>query len=255
MFINTYTLERNEGSDISCRCWWLNKAPGVVTRPELIEWIHKGHLITVHRATITSISSNSVELVSAPSSGLVPSVLQSDALILCTGYEPFAPIFSHSSILTASLGLPTPLASVPPQVAEKWAPLTAAAEDRISMLFPRLASPPLIKVAPRKTSPCRLYRSCVPTEYIRDNDRTLVFVGVAVVADMGTLSQLSALWAVAWLSGKLKPLENQTMEDIERQVAEQSIWPARRYLNAGIALPTLYAFETIPVCIYWVEKI
>ena len=178
----------------------------------------------------------------------MPSVLPSDSLILCTGYEPFAPIFSHSSTLTASLGLPTPLASLPLQVAEKWAPLTAAAEDRISTLFPRLTSPP-IKVAPRKTSPCRLYRSAVPTEYIRYNDRTLVFVGMTGVADMGTLSQLSALWAVAWLSGKLKPLENQKMDDIERQVAEQSIWPVRRYLNAGIALPTYFLYEAMPVCI------
>ena len=182
------------------------------------------------------------------------SVLSSDALILCTGYEPFAPIFSHSSTLTASLGLPTPFESLPPQVAEKWAPLTAAAEERISMLFPRLASPPPIKVAPRKTSPCRLYRSTVPTEYIRDNDRTLSFVGMAGVADMGTFSQLSALWAVAWLSGKLNPLENQTMDDIERQVAEQSIWPVRRYLNAGIALPTFFIYEAMPVCVHFVGK-
>ncbi|RPB25864.1 FAD/NAD(P)-binding domain-containing protein [Terfezia boudieri ATCC MYA-4762] len=228
-------------------CWWVNKSPGIVTQPELIDWIHKGELITVHRATIKSISSNSIELVSAPSSGLVPSDLPSDALILCTGYKPFSPIFSHSSTLAASLGLPTPLASLPLQVAEKWAPLTAAAEDRISMLFPRLASAPPIEVAPRKTSPCRLYRSAVPTEYIRHNDQTLVFVGMAAIADMGTFSQLSALWAVAWLSGKLKPLENQTMDDIERQVAEQSIWPVRRYLNAGVALPTFFMYESLPI--------
>ena len=246
-YVHQYLLLSRKGFNIFCRCWWINNPVRIITYPELIDWIHKGDLITVHRATIMSVSSNSVELISAPLSGSVSSVLLSDALILCTGYKPFAPIFSHSSAIMASLGLPTPLSSLPSQIAEKWAPLTATAEKRISMLFPRLTSPPPVKVSPRKTSPCRLYRSVVPTEYIRDNDLTLAFVGTATVGIMGAFSQLSALWVVAWLSGKLKPLENQTMNDIERQVAEQSIWPVRRYLNTGIAQPTYFAYETMPV--------
>jgi len=215
-----------------------------------MDWIHQGDRITVHRASIASVSSDSgsITLTPALSSDLKPTSLATDVLILCTGYKQFAPFFAHSPTLMASLGLPMPLASIPPAISEKWDPLTEEAEKRITKLFPRLASPPPIKVASRRNSPCRLYRNSVPTDYVRHNDRSLVFVGMTGVISMGAFSLLSSLWGVAWLVGKLNPLENQTMEDIERHVAELSIWPARRYLNVGIGKPTTFPHETMPVC-------
>lgn len=229
--------------------WWVNKPLALITQPEVIDWIHQGDRITVHRASITSVSSDSgsITLTPAPSSGSKPIHLPTDALILCTGYKPFAPFFAHSPALMASLGLPMPLVSVPPTIAEKWSPLTQEADKKITKLFPRLASPPPIKMASSRNSPCRLYRYSVPTEYVRHNDRSLVFVGMAGLVSMGAYSLLSSLWGVAWLVGKLKPLENQSMEDIERHVAELSVWPMRRHLNNGIGKPTTLPCETMPV--------
>lgn len=219
------------------------------------EWIAKGEKITVHRATITSVSSNSLTLVPDSKSGIEPFQLPSDALILCTGYKAFfSALFLHSPELSASLGLPTPLSSIPPQITEKWEPLTRAADEKISKLFPRLVTPPPVRISSRKYSPARLYRYSIPTEYVRHNDRSLVIVGMAGVLNMATWSHISGLWAVAWLTGRLNPLKHLTMEEIEMEVAEQSIWPVRRYLNIGLAEPYSHIYETIPVSYLILER-
>lgn len=67
----------------------------------------------------------------------------------------------------------------------------------------------------------------------------------------GMMAELQALWAVAYLDGKIDLRERgrngrETREGLEREVAECGVWGRRRYLNLGEKTANV-TFEFMPV--------
>ncbi|KAI5803463.1 hypothetical protein DFH27DRAFT_49872 [Peziza echinospora] len=227
--------------------FWTNCTPAVLTSPEVIDWIHNGEHITVHRAEITAYSSaNTITLATYPPSSTSPThaPLTTDAIVFCTGYKHSTNLFLAPS-LRLSLGFPAPLTSVPPEDAALWTPLTTSAHEHISAKFPYLKTPPTsTRIMPARDTPWRLYRHTIPLEYLRHQDRSFASVGTVQVLNTGIMTAINALWASAWLTGGYDPLEshrNGTASEVDvamdllyAKVAEESIWPSRRYLNHGI---------------------
>lgn len=75
-------------------------------------------------------------------------------------------------------------------------------------------------------------------------DHTLVFVGMTHTPATGMIAELQALWATAYLDGRI-PLEGMK-EKMEKEVAEVNVWMKRRYLNLGEKCANL-TFEFMPV--------
>ncbi|KAF8470841.1 hypothetical protein BDZ91DRAFT_678162 [Kalaharituber pfeilii] len=229
--------------------FWVNCNAGILTQPEIVDWIHEERLIKVHRAIITSLSSDRVTITAPNSNASEPTIteFQTDALVFCTGYQPTAPFFGHNIKLSTEVGVPLPVDKLPAAEEKKWAALGESADAKISALFPRLKTPPPVKLYPRRLSPFRLYRHIVPPEYVRNDDRTLFFLGALGVYNTAILTQLASLWGIAWLVGKLNPLEKQSIEDIEQDIAEQCRWSERRYLNMGTAPIAIHMYDHMAV--------
>lgn len=75
-------------------------------------------------------------------------------------------------------------------------------------------------------------------------DYTLVFVGMTHTPATGMIAELQALWATAYLDGRI-PLGGMK-EKMEKEVAEVNVWMKRRYLNLGEKCANL-TFEFMPV--------
>jgi len=75
-------------------------------------------------------------------------------------------------------------------------------------------------------------------------DYTLVFVGMTHTPATGMIAELQALWATAYLDGRIPLLGKK--EKMEKEVAEVNVWMKRRYLNLGEKYANL-TFEFMPV--------
>ena len=113
------------------------------------------------------------------------------------------------------------------------------ADKAVLAKFPRLANPPVQPKDPTY-SQYRLYRSILPFPLLEKGDRSLTFVGYLQGAAICIIGDVSSLWAVAWMTGKL---------DIEREMAEMekecdllNAFIKRRYLNAAREIP-YFPFE------------
>jgi hypothetical protein len=80
-----------------------------------------------------------------------------------------------------------------------------------------------------RTSPAKLYRAMVPTNP-EFNDGSIVSLGHFISRDAMTVAEIQALWAVAYMNGKL---QEKTQKEMEEDVALVIAWRRRRYLGDG----------------------
>jgi len=215
--------------------FWGGSTPaGVSSEPRFWDVLHKSGLITVHRAEINSITENRAALSTGDT------LRPASAIVYCTGWirnnVPFAPS------LGLSLGVPVPISSVPEENKRRWGSLEDSAERIVLERFPMLSKPPPYHKIPRTVTPYRLYRLTAPPELAATGDHSIAFVGTMHTAATGMLSGIQALWAVAYLEGKLKLPE---LEEMDREVAEVNVWMRRRYLNLGEKCHNM-TFEYLP---------
>lgn len=190
--------------------------------PNLWETLHGGDL-TVYRSEIESLSHTDVINLKNGIS------LQSDMVIACTGFDkphgPFGPQ------LREELGL-----SYGQSDAAKWADLDEAAGDNVDKMLPLLK-----QIAPKKHlqvpssrvhthGPTRHYRSIVPLKLAAKNDRSICFLGQIHSIFTPTTNELAALWATAYMLGRLDLPSEQAMEV---QIASFNAWERKRYLEMG----------------------
>lgn len=96
-------------------------------------------------------------------------------------------------------------------------PLECQAEAKVTELFSRIASPPTTHKAPKLAhTPFRLYNCIISPELFPKNDQSFVFVGVIGTAYTAIISEVHALWAVAWMTGNLE-MKMSTL-DVENHV-------------------------------------
>ena len=188
--------------------------------------VDDGTLVHIFRESIVSMIGTFIHLSDNQT-------IESDAVIFATGWNPSPSSFFDLNT-TAELGLPVPLAEEDPADAAYWRELQAGAEETVFELYPVLRNPPR-KPAPRSKTVYRLFRTMVPPKLAAINDNSLAFVGLVSNNQVSTHAEISALWAVAYLQGKLndapvgRMLEDQRKMDID--VASMTTFMERRYLG------------------------
>ena len=191
------------------------------------ELFHNSNLATVHRQNITSFTKNSVILEGSPKTSL-----KTDFVLLCTGWRDTLSPFPHG--YWTRLGLPY-FNQEDPSFAEEWDRLDSNADAEIDRLFPILAQPP--KTASpliRNRNVWRQYRRMVPPDIAAEGKNSIVFLGQVYIMQTVLHAEVQALWAVAYLIGRVDVPDLLTMR---REVAEWNSWTRKRYLHRGNTMP------------------
>ncbi|KAL8739093.1 MAG: hypothetical protein Q9181_000204 [Wetmoreana brouardii] len=166
-----------------------------------------------------------------------PLTISVDILVYCTGWLAKATLFPPHEAYR--LGLPVALHEANPQAQSHWQNLEKAADATILSQFPSLKHPPAYrKIEPRET-PFRLYKAMAPPA---DETRSIVFLGKMVVGNNFRTAEAQALWAVAYLDGRIH--DPPTRAQMEKEIAETVAWDRRRYLNKG-ELGSWFYFDVV----------
>ncbi|CAG7854352.1 SubName: Full=Related to dimethylaniline monooxygenase {ECO:0000313/EMBL:CCA70769.1} [Serendipita indica DSM 11827] len=207
--------------------FWHNSSVLALPGPELIDKVRNEDGITIHRADITRLSGRTIHLANG-------TTLETDILIYATGYNIHHTTFSERD--SWELGLPVRIDRIPVIAPGTSWPTESMerADQEVLQRFPRLKSTCEVK-KPTWTQ-YRMYRYILPFELLRRRDRSLAFVGYM---GGGTIigADVSALWAVAWMEGKLE-----ITRDFEEMIKESEVLNAflkRRYINASQEAPYL----------------
>lgn len=219
-------------SSLSCTnpelsIFWANAGLGAASVPNFWKVFHAGDC-TVHKTEIESLTNdNTVTLRNGAQ-------FQTDFIILCTGfdksYQPFSDELQQVCGLT-----PDPLDE------EKWAKLEANAEETVCELLPAIKHSPLPvpecvnheqTAGAQKVShgPSRHYRRLIVPALAAQGDRPISFPDFIHSIYTPLVSEVQALWGVAFLLG-LHDLPNQG--EMEKEVAEWNVWSRKRYLTQG----------------------
>jgi hypothetical protein len=144
-------------------------------------------------------------------------------VILCTGFTHNLGTFSDD--LKAQYELPS--REEPSVEREK---LDAWAEQEVDRLLPMLKYPP--EEAPQISSkrPCRLYRQLISPTMAAKGDRSIYFPGLIHSVYTPLVSELQALWGVAFM---LDRLDLPDLKSMVEQTAVWNAWTSKRYLEQG----------------------
>lgn len=99
------------------------------------------------------------------------------------------------------MGLPTLSPTHSRHGKAAWQVLEDIGDRKILARFPLLHDPPKYQKVESSISPFRLYKAMTPIADIQDH--SIVFLGRMVVFHL-RVAEVQALWAVAYLEGKLK---------------------------------------------------
>lgn len=209
--------------------FWNVRNPFIVPDQTIMNLVREGKQIIVHRAGITKLSGKEVHLSDGTS-------VETDMLIHATGYNTHNPIFSEKD--SFELGLPVRIDHLAAldNTAQYPTPQSMKADKEVAHEFPRLRDPPVPPRAPTYTQ-YRLYRFMVPFPLLKSNDRSLAFVGFLTGVAMTILTEVSALWTVAWLSGQLEVKRKE--EEMEWEMDLVNAYIKRRYIGTGRQDPVL----------------
>ncbi|KAL8813078.1 MAG: hypothetical protein Q9200_000545 [Gallowayella weberi] len=194
--------------------FWQNQPGGLINRPSFWDTIAQN--VQVYHEDIQELRKGTIRLKNGED-------VHSDAIFCGTGWIPSLGFFDQD--LLAELGLPQPLDQYPPEQAEMWDELEKHADGEVRDRFPTLANPPEHYRKPVTHTPYRLYKGIAP---LRDD--SIALVGHVLIANYFRVSECQAIWATAYLDGKIRlpPLE-QRRKDVALFVA----WCRRRYLSNG----------------------
>lgn len=139
--------------------------------------------------------------------------------------------------MAEELGLPLLPAEADAQTAKGWEARIKTANTEVIETSPRLRNVPTYPDHTPKSTSSRLYRFIVPAS--GDEDRSITFLGTVGTTQSFTVAEVQALWAVAYLSGKLPLPSTEQMKD---DVALATALRRRRYLGDGYT----FVFDQIP---------
>jgi len=198
--------------------FWQNGSGGLLNRPDFWDTIAPN--VQIYVDNIASLDKNLVRLKSGDE---VPS----DVLLLGTGWVPSLNFFDQE--LLTRFDLPHDPADELVEKAKKWKSLEEEADKKVVNTFPQLANPPADYFKkPNPTTPYRLYNGMVPLA--DTSDRSIVFIGHTLIPNYFRGTEPQAVWATAYLDGKL---ELPGLEEMEKEVALFTAWCRRRYLSNG----------------------
>ncbi|KIW43913.1 uncharacterized protein PV06_04963 [Exophiala oligosperma] len=203
--------------------FWYGTASGVYNFEKDIYEMVKSGQVRVHREDIDHLSkghitfkpSSSTDPRDPPGTGSRtsdPSIIQVDAVITATGFSAkptvtFSPTSTHSD-----LGIPS--TTFTRSQHDFWASLDRAADEKLSVMFPRLTSGPFMSPSSNtvqpynpgadaevKYTPFRLYRGIAPPGPTADGKHDLVFIGMFSNLANTPRMELQCLWGYAYLNG------------------------------------------------------
>ncbi|KAH6653098.1 hypothetical protein BKA67DRAFT_518736 [Truncatella angustata] len=207
--------------------YWANAGLGAASVPLFWKTFHAGNC-TVHRTDIDSLGDNNTVTLKDKTR------YQTDFMILCTGFDKSFQVFSEQ--LQQECGfLPNPAEQ------GKWAELDARAEETVDELLPALRVSPFGRskrfereetAGGRKLlhGPSRHYRRLIVPSLAAKGDRSVFFPGFIHTIYTPMVSEVQALWGVAFLMG-LHDLPSQ--QKMEQEVAEWNAWSRKRYVAQG----------------------
>jgi hypothetical protein len=184
--------------------------------------LHRGEDLQVHRASITSMSGNTVSLSKGET---VPA----DAAIFGTGWDFRSTLFDPADAL--ELGTNALLKDEHAATSAYWQKLQADAEKEVLETLPILKAPPPHHKPDVEYTPLRLYRYILPSSLVEKNDRSLVYLGLVTNTQTSIYAEVSALWGVSWMEGLLDI--SKSKEELDYEIAKVNVWMARRYLSRG----------------------
>ena len=206
--------------------FWQNDSSGVANRPDFLSTL--ATKVQIYRQEISHLSKDSITLHPRPSAEKEPLTIPIDVLVYCTGWSASSTIFPQDQ--AGALGLSVPLDAIDSQTQKHWQTLEKAADPAILSRFPTLRHPPdYRKIEPAQT-PFRLYKAMAPPLDVHST-HSIVFLGKMVIGNNFFTAETQALWAVAYLDGRIRGLPSQAQ--IEKEIAETVAWDRRRYLNKG----------------------
>ncbi|KAH6603961.1 cofactor fmo1 fad enzyme [Trichoderma cornu-damae] len=206
--------------------FWANAGLGAASVPLFWKTFHRGDC-TVHRTDVDLLSENNI--VSLKNGER----FETDYVILCTGFDKSFQVFSEE--LQQQLGFLNA-----PDEADKWAKLDAEATETVDELLPYLKNSPFgQKTFDRETTaggrkllhgPSRHYRRLIVPKLAAQGDRSVFFPGFIHSIFTPTVSEVQALWGVAFLLGLV---DLPAQEEMEQEVAEWNVWSGKRYVAQG----------------------
>jgi dimethylaniline monooxygenase (N-oxide forming) len=249
------------------RTFWANAGLGAASAPNYWQVFHDGDC-TVHKSEIETLTGgNLVTLLNGTK-------FQTDYIILCTGFDKSYHQFSPE--LQQELGL-VPDSGAKEQV--KWAKLEADAELVVDDLLPALKDSPfaasrdephfsdqLENLSSSSSSssssspshggnmkeihgPSRHYRRLVVPRLAAQGDRSVYFPGFIHTIYTPLVSEVQALWGVAFMQGLLDD-SMPPQRAMEREVAEWNVWTRKRYGAQGRKHAyAIYDFLSVSLCV------
>jgi dimethylaniline monooxygenase (N-oxide forming) len=210
------------------RVFWSNSGLSVVhDNSTFFDMVAEGEKIHVHRASISSFSTQSVNISDGQN-------LPCDAVVFATGWKTNqTAIFSPS--LLPDLGFQYDLSSQSSEQAKHWNALDTNSEAQVRATFPMLASPPSEIVEydrahtkPATLTPFRLFRYIAPPNLAARGDRSLIVLGCLINTSVPTYSEASSLWGVAYLENlPFTPTTEEALEDLnamEKNISLVDAW-------------------------------
>ncbi|KAL8718411.1 MAG: hypothetical protein Q9225_004454, partial [Loekoesia sp. 1 TL-2023] len=194
--------------------FWQNQPAGLVNRPDF--WDTIADNVQIYHADIEALENGIIRSKDGRE-------IHSDAILCGTGWVPSLSFFDQDTL--AELGIPQPLETYPPEEAKAWDALEKDADRQVLKRFPMLANPPKHYHNPVTHTPYRLYNGIAPL-----NDNSIAFVGHVLVANYFRVVECQAIWATAYLDGKV---DLPSLEQRQKDVAFFVAWCRRRYLSNG----------------------
>ena len=201
-----------------------------MTHPDLWDDIHRSTSVKVHRGEIRSFDGDQVQLEDS-------SRIQADEVILATGWKTTHSLFSSEDRLEYGLPSSTPFDA---KCAARWSALEAEADLAVTKTLPLLARSP--EGGKQKSHAWyRLYRHVVPIA-TSSGCRNIAYIGMLRTAGAPLVYEAQSLWAVAYLTGKLRV---PSIPEREKEIAHTNAWFQRRYV-CGWKVP-FALFDFMPV--------
>jgi hypothetical protein len=215
------------------RPFWTATSLSILNYPTDFYDLVRSGIVKVHISDIDHLSPHTVHLVSEPDP------IQTDALICCTGwkYKPHIQFYPES--IEKQLGVPYHDPNT-----EDFGddPIVMKADEVILTRFPRLRDQPspnlhYVPMLPATTTdpttttnvepnrPYRLYRLIAPPTHRFRN--SIVFLGATLCISTMTNMNIQALWAAAYLDGKIQGLPiSPASPSSPKKSEEELLWDA-----------------------------
>ncbi|KAK8102441.1 hypothetical protein PG984_015587 [Apiospora sp. TS-2023a] len=199
------------------RVFWANAGLGLASAPDFWETIHSP-LLTVHRTEIDGFSNGNNVLLKNKQ------VLETDAVVLCTGWTENLDLFDDSTRI--AYGLP----SAADRDDSTWKDVDAWADREVVERLPLLQHSPDTVNAASTLKPWRLYRRMISPRHGGQGRPIRLFPGQIHSVFTPLVAEMQALWGVAFMLGRLHLPEQEGMME---EVALSCAWTSRRYLEQG----------------------